>query len=285
MGVARPTGAVVAADRHGQSAQFIPVPGGQAPDGPSPCGAVHHLSVTGPTWVRSGDLEDPVGVGLHGVAELTVLLAGELEHRDSLGHRMVLSGPAALLVAGGGGVVTETGPSRALRRDGGDLHTVTLRWVQDEVAVPTVRQAEGPAARRQARSSVVTWCGPGAPLDPGGVALHQVEVALGGVVDLDVGEGPAVVAVLRGRVLVGEGLVEVRAGRLVPLSGPGTRLQLATHLGDEQAPQVLVVVAPDAPPAVLHRSGLLAAADESGVDAAVEGSRDGAFGTLPQLDG
>ncbi|CAN5492124.1 hypothetical protein BH23ACT9_BH23ACT9_25300 [soil metagenome] len=281
-GPARGVTGVHPADPAGRAALHLPVHGLQA------VGGLVHLSTVGPLHARPGDLEDPVAHPLRGVSELTVLLAGHLEHRDSLGNRGRLDAPAARLVAGGGGLLTEVGPSRDLRRDGGDLQVVTLRWLAAAGAtVPTTRLATDPPVRAQGRSTITRWLGPDASLPtPDGLTVRLVRIAAGSSVDLDVGTTDDVlVAVIGGTVLTGADLQPVTAPASAVLPAGEARLQLATHLEGERAAVVVVVTAPALAGEVVHRDGLLAAASDQQLDEVLQQARSGAFGSLPGLDG
>lgn len=284
-GPARTVAAVHTADREGPiGRRLLPLPGLAS------LGRLVHLETLGPMLVRPGDLEDPTGQALRGVAELTLVLQGAVEHADGLGNRGRLQAPAARLVAGGGGLVTLVGPSRDLRRDGGDLHLVTMRWLQATPgSVPTTRLATEVGPRSQGRSTVTTWTGGDAALPtPDGTAVWTVQLAAGAGVDLAVGEGTQVlVAVLKGGALVGADLRAADPGQVVVMADDGPRLQLGTRLEQDGGALVLVIATDPADPDahVIAEDGRLLAASPEDMQAALQHRREGGFGTLPSLDG
>lgn len=250
-----------------------------------------HVGLDGPGLLRPGDRSDPSPVPLRSVAELSAVLDGELEYRDSLGNRGLLQPGQLRLVSGGAGVMSEIGPSRTMTRDGGDHRTITARWLQPGLpAVPTVRLPSGWPTRTQQRSLVRFLVGEGGAANaPGGAAVWHLDVAAGATVDLPI---PADVVtgliVQRGRVLVGDQLNMVEGPATALLSAtaemPG-RLTLATHLEGDDGASVLVVLSPPLPHEMVHRHTLVAGTDAEDLQAALEASRTGGFGSLPRLDG
>jgi hypothetical protein len=194
--------------RRGEDLELVPL------DGHEHLGALLSVRREGPSLRRPGDLAAATDEPLHRITELTVVQAGALEHRDSLGHRGSLPAPATRLASAGAGIVSEVGPDRHLRRDGGMLDVLTIRWAQMSAVTPTVRIGEAPPARRQGRSEVRVLLGraDGAPTAAGLLAL-QIRVAAGATVDVEVPpEGELVLVVLAGDALVGAGH---------PRTGPG----------------------------------------------------------------
>lgn len=265
--------------REGNAQRFLP-----ADDLPR-SGALLDLSVLGPTTLRPGDAPAPEPQPVHRIAELTHVRSGTIEHRDSLGHRGQLTGPATRLVSGGAGLLGEVGLSRELRRDGGPVEVVTVRWAQPKSTTPTVRVAERVEERPQGRSRVVPLVGPDAAVaSADGARVLRVDVASGATVDLAVpATADVVVAVQRGTALVGEGLTKVDAGGLAVLAHGASRVTVATTLEGEGAALLLVAT----PPATgsFSRQGLVVGDDTDDVAAAVDRARTGAFGRLPGLDG
>ena len=89
-----------------------------------------------------------------GFETVTYLLAGEMEHEDSAGHRGALAPGDVQWMTAGSGVVHSEMPSRKILRDGGRLHGFQL-WVnlpaRDKMMTP--RYQEVPAARIPKASS------------------------------------------------------------------------------------------------------------------------------------
>jgi len=83
-----------------------------------------------------------------GFETVTYLLAGEMEHADSAGHRGALGPGDVQWMTAGSGVVHSEMPSQKILRDGGRLHGFQL-WVnlpaRDKMMAP--RYQEVPAAR------------------------------------------------------------------------------------------------------------------------------------------
>lgn len=251
----------------------------------------------GPVLLRPGDgtSEDPRDMA--GLAELTVVEAGELAHRDSLGGRGLLGPGAVRLVAGGAGIASEAVLSRDLLRDGGDVDVLVVRWRQphsvetDARTIPTVRIAERAPSLRQGRSVVRRIVGPaGAVTSPTGETVERVTVAPGATVDLPLPPrtGAALVVLLSGTALIGDDLRQVRGPALAVLEDGGPRLMVATHLeGDSEAELVVLTHPADEDPAQAPplRRGDIVAADEAAMAAAIEAARSGAFGTLPRWSG
>lgn len=241
---------------------------------------------TGPSLRRPGDLAAPVDEPLHRIAELTVVSAGALEHRDSLGHRGTLAAPARRIVSAGAGIISEIGPERHLRRDGGALDVLTVRWAQPAAVTPTVRVVDPPPARRQGRSAIDVLLGTpdGAPTSAGLLAI-RLTVAAGATVDLAVpDDGDVIIVVIEGDALVGDALVPVRTGEVARRVDHGTRLTVATMLEGNEATDVLVLAAPSPSSGWVHERGLVA---DDAVDLADVRTRsvDGSFGRLPRMDG
>ena len=195
--------------RRGEYLELVPL------DGHEHLGALLAVRREGPSLRRPGDLAAATDEPLHRITELTVVQAGALEHRDSLGHRGTLSAPATRLASAGAGIVSEVGPDRRLRRDGGMLDVLTIRWAQMSAVTPTVRIGEAPPARRQGRSEVRVLLGKpdGSPTAAGLLALH-VRVAAGATVDVEVPpDGDLVLVGLAGAALVGEARRATAEGR------------------------------------------------------------------------
>lgn len=266
--------------RRGEDLELVPL------DGHEHLGALLSVRREGPSLRRPGDLAAATDEPLHRITELTVVQAGALEHRDSLGHRGSLLAPATRLASAGAGIVSEVGPDRHLRRDGGMLDVLTIRWAQMSAVTPTVRIGEAPPARRQGRSEVRVLLGrpDGTPTAAGLLAL-QVRVAAGATVDVELPpDGDLVLVVLAGDALVGEALVPVGEQGIARRVDDGTRLTVATRLEGDDTTDLLVLVTPEPDRDWVHERGLVA---DDAVDLAEVRKRsvDGAFGRLPRMDG
>ncbi|MEE8602769.1 pirin family protein [Euzebya tangerina] len=260
-------------------------------EGLSRIGQVIHVGLDGPGLLRPGDRTDPSAVSFRSVAELTVVTAGELEFRDSLGNRGVLTTGQVRLLSGGAGVVSEIGPSRAMRRDGGDHQTLTVRWLQPgQPVVPTVRMAEEIPSAGQGRSTIATLVGAdGAVAAPGGIHVWAAEVAPGATVDLPIPpQRVAGIVVRRGAVLAGEALTSVEGpatALFTPSGSDPQRLTLATQLEGDDGASVVVLVSPAMDTPMVHQHTVLAAGDAEELAGVVENARTPGFGPLPRLDG
>ncbi|MGI9018440.1 MAG: hypothetical protein ACR2HR_15280 [Euzebya sp.] len=252
-------------------------------------GGLVHLGWRGPGLLRPGDASEAEGQPLHSVAQLTVLRQGSVEHRDTLGNRGVVEGPTLMMISGGSGVVSQIEPSRAVRRDGGTMDLMTVRWLQPGApSVPTFRTAPIPPPRRQGRSTITTLVGGGdAGLrDPSGTQVMDVTVAAGSTVDLQVPTDGAIAVVVRaGTALIGEGLAAVEGLHTAILSADAPRLTIATHLEGGDGAHVIVISTAVTAPVMAHRGGLIAAQDEQLLAQVLERAETEGFGPLPRLDG
>lgn len=86
-----------------------------------------------------------------GLETLTVLLDGEIEHRDSLGNRSVLRAGEAQWMRAGRGVVHSEMPSPAFRAAGGIMHEIQL-WLD----MPPERRHAEPTFRHVGRDAIPT---------------------------------------------------------------------------------------------------------------------------------
>jgi redox-sensitive bicupin YhaK (pirin superfamily) len=185
------------------------------------------------------------GVGQHphrGFETVTIVYAGEVEHRDSTGQGGVIGPGDVQWMTAGGGILHEEFHSTAYARTGGPFEMVQL-WVnlpaRDKMTAPAyqaiasgdipaapVRDASGRAAG-QVRVIAGTFefaRGPARTFTP--MNVWDVSVQGGHAVSLPQPEGWAVqLVVLAGRVKLDDGTV-LGAAQLASLSASGTELRV-----------------------------------------------------------
>jgi len=83
-----------------------------------------------------------------GFETVTYVLAGEMEHEDSAGHRGSIGPGDVQWMTAGGGIIHSEEPSRALRERGGRMHGFQI-WINlpAHLKMTTPRYQEVPAAR------------------------------------------------------------------------------------------------------------------------------------------
>jgi redox-sensitive bicupin YhaK (pirin superfamily) len=181
------------------------------------------------------------GVGEHphrGFETVTVALQGEIEHRDSAGHRGRIGPGDVQWMSAASGVVHEEFHGREFSRRGGTLEMVQL-WVnlparlkmgapryQDIVAkdIPVVPLPDDAGSLRIIAGEFRGVRGPARTYTP--VGLWDLSLGGGKHVELDVPPGhTALLLVLRGAVQA-EGARLAEAGELIRFGREGDRLSL-----------------------------------------------------------
>ncbi len=195
---------------------------------------------------------DRRGVGAHphrGFETVTILHAGEVEHRDSAGHRGTIGPGDVQWMTAASGILHEEMQSRAFSRRGGLLWGAQL-WVNLPAAhkmsppryqdlraaqIPVVALADGAGEARVIAGNLLGARGPATTVTP--VELAGVTLRGGAGVDLALPEGhTALVLVERGAVRVNDG-PPAREAQLVELTRAGSTFRLQA----DGAAQVLVL--------------------------------------------
>jgi redox-sensitive bicupin YhaK (pirin superfamily) len=181
-----------------------------------------------------------------GFETVSYILAGEVEHEDSAGHRGALGPGDVQWMTAGRGVVHSEMPSKRMRAEGGTVHGFQL-WVnlpaRDKMMEP--RYQEIPAARIPTATSddglakvrVVAGeaLGVSAAIETRTpIAYHHWTLAPGASVDVALPDAMrAYVYVFRGSATVGEQARSLRDGQLAVMAGHGAvRLAVPSEAGE-----------------------------------------------------
>lgn len=188
-----------------------------------------------------------------GFETITYILEGELEHRDSAGHRGVLGPGDVQWMTAGSGVVHSEMPTERMRREGGRSHgfQVWLNLPRAHKLTPPryqERTAEQlPVARSEDGLAEVTVVagealGVGAAISTHTpIHFHHWRLAPGAVVETALPEGLGAFAyVFEGAALVGPEEVAVADGQVARL-GDGDTVRLAVSEASEQGAQLLLL--------------------------------------------
>jgi len=193
---------------------------------------------------RFGPVSAPRGVGKHphrGFETVTIVYAGELEHRDSAGGGGTIGPGDVQWMTAGGGIVHEEFHSRAFTEQGGELEMAQL-WVnlpaRDKAAQPryqALRETDIPAVElpdEAGRVRVVAGAfgghdGPAETFSP--VDVWDVRMNAGKRATFSVPDGHGLVVVaLDGTVLV-NGEEILRAVQLAALDRAGSEFTLEAN--------------------------------------------------------
>ncbi len=184
---------------------------------------------------------DRRGVGAHphrGFETVTILHAGEVEHRDSAGHRGAIGPGDVQWMTAASGVLHEEMQGRAFARHGGLLwgaqvwvnlpaaHKMSPPRYQDLRAaqIPVVTLANGAGEARVIAGTMLGARGPATTVTP--VEMAVVVLVAGATVELALPEGhTALVLVESGTVRVNDG-DPVGEARLVELTRTGSTFRL-----------------------------------------------------------
>lgn len=247
-------------------------------------GAFVFLDHLGPHRVAPG--EPARGTGPHphrGFPTLTYVLDGEVEHRDSAGHRGVVGAGGAQWMFAGRGIVHDERPSEPFRARGGPMEALQL-WVD----APAAHKEDAPAYRALAPVELPEHALPG-----GGRARVVVGRAFGlvspvpslspvlalhlrwpaGVVAIETGLARCGVYVLAGALRDGRGRT-ANTGTLVVLEPPEGALELE----GEEVDALLLASAPFDEPRVMQ--GPFVMSDRAGIERAYEGYLRGEYGRI-----
>ncbi|MBW3602916.1 MAG: hypothetical protein KY434_09510 [Actinobacteria bacterium] len=278
VGVARSVAAVLGPTPRATPRRFLPAEGLDAH------GPVLAITASGPITVRPGDARADGARALAGVAQLTVLHAGVLELRDSLGSRELLTAPARHLLAAGAGTNVELQPAKELQRDGGPLHLEQITWRTPEPAPARVStdHALGPFGQGRARIHLLAGVAWEHRLDAElGLTVLRLVIPPGSTATVPLADGdPAVLVVTASTALVGPDLRRVPDGSVAVLGDEGSSLQVATLIEEGADVSALVVCGPRPEPFVWD--GTLAAADDQALAAVQHAAASGDFGALPE---
>src|SRR6476620_9707275 len=86
------------------------------------------LDEMGPMDVAPGEAKGAPDHPHRGFETVTYVLSGEMEHKDSAGHRGSLRPGDVQWMTAGGGIIHSEEPSRAMREKGGRMHGFQI-WV------------------------------------------------------------------------------------------------------------------------------------------------------------
>jgi quercetin 2,3-dioxygenase len=188
-----------------------------------------------------------------GIETITYVLAGTVEHGDSMGNRGAIAAGDVQWMTAGSGVVHSEMPSEGIRQRGGRIHGFQV-WVnlpaRDKMMTP--RYQEVPAARipqaatSDGRANVRVIAGEAlgvrAVIDTRTPIVYQDwKLRPGALVEQPLAEGHhALVYVFEGSVEVGSDQRSLRDGEL-GLLGPGTAVRLAVPSGASAGARLLLL--------------------------------------------
>lgn len=188
-----------------------------------------------------------------GFETVTYLLEGEMEHKDSAGHRGVLRPGDVQWMTAGSGVIHSEMPSREMLDKGGPMHGFQI-WVNlpawlkmthpryQEVArnqIPTATSPDGSATVRVIAGKAL---GLEAIIDTHTpIVYHDWTIQPGGSAAIDIGQDHNVgIYVFSGNVLVGSERQHVEDGQLAVLT-TGTTVRFAVPPDEQTAARFLVL--------------------------------------------
>ena len=230
------------------------------------------------------------GVGAHphkGFETVTIVYAGEVEHRDSTGAGGVIGPGDVQWMTAASGIVHEEFHSSAFAAKGGDFEMVQL-WVnlpaKDKTAkpgyqtlldadIPTVSLADGAGSLRVIAGRHGDAEGPARTFTP--INIWDVRLSAGKTVSLDVPEGHTLsVLVLKGTVEV-NGQEIAREAQMVLLGETGGGLTLEAN---HEAKLLVLTGEPIDEPVVAHGPFVMNTADE--INQAIRDFQSGKFGGI-----
>ncbi|MBL8849245.1 MAG: pirin family protein [Planctomycetaceae bacterium] len=232
----------------------------------------------------------PRGVGAHphrGFETVTVVLQGEVEHRDSAGNHGVVGPGDVQWMTAASGVIHEEFHSHEFTRRGGTFEVLQL-WVnlpavnkreqpayQDlrAAAIPTVSLENGGTARVIA-GELFGATGPARTHTP--MTIADLNLAAGTTTSLNLPEGQTTLLVVRSGQLMVNGGQSARGVSLVRLSRDGDAVELAAA---EQSAVLLLTGAPIGEPIV--GSGPFVMNTESEIRESYREFQSGRMGRLP----
>ncbi len=230
------------------------------------------------------------GVGAHphkGFETVTIVYAGEVEHRDSTGAGGVIGPGDVQWMTAASGIVHEEFHSSAFAAKGGDFEMVQL-WVnlpaKDKTAkpgyqtlldadIPTVSLADGAGSLRVIAGRHGDAEGPARTFTP--INIWDVRLSAGKTVSLDVPEGHTLsVLVLKGTVEV-NGQEIAREAQMVLLGETGGGLTLEAN---NEAKLLVLTGVPIHEPVVAHGPFVMNTVGE--IKQAMRDFQAGKFGTM-----
>lgn len=230
------------------------------------------------------------GVGAHphkGFETVTIVYAGEVEHRDSTGAGGVIGPGDVQWMTAASGIVHEEFHSSAFAAKGGDFEMVQL-WVnlpaKDKTAkpgyqtlldadIPTVSLADGAGSLRVIAGRHGDAEGPARTFTP--INIWDVRLSAGKTVSLDVPEGHTLsVLVLKGTVEV-NGQEIAREAQMVLLGQTGGGLTLEAN---NEAKLLVLTGEPIHEPVVAHGPFVMNTVGE--IKQAMRDFQAGKFGTM-----
>lgn len=231
---------------------------------------------------------DRRGVGPHphrGIETVTVLFAGEVEHRDSVGNHGRLGAGDVQWMTAGGGILHEELQGEAFSKRGGLLHGVQL-WVNlpasDKMTPPRYQDlasarfpevhVEGGGTARVIAGELKGAFGPAHPVTA--VELWDVTIAKGGSIELSMPDGHTALLLVVGGPVTIDG-TEVHSAHVAELTRTGSTFRLDAPDGGK----VLVMGGrPLGEPIVGHGPFVMNTWDE--ISRAIHDFDAGRFGTL-----
>ncbi len=232
----------------------------------------------------------PRGVGQHphrGFETVTIVYAGEVEHRDSTGAGGKIGPGDVQWMTAGGGILHEEFHSQAFTERGGTLEMVQL-WVnlpaKDKMTppsyqtlldadIPAVALPDGAGRVRVIAGAFDGHAGPARTFTP--VDVWDVRLAAGKAADFSVAEGRTLALVqLHGTVQVNGGEI-VRDGQLVVFGRDGRGLRIEAN---NEAAFLLLSGEPIDEPVVGY--GPFVMNDQAGIRQAIEDFNSGRFGGI-----
>ncbi len=197
----------------------------------------------GPHSFGPGDVKRPRGVGVHphrGFETVTIVYHGEVSHRDSAGHGGTIGPGDVQWMTAAGGILHEEFHSPNYTRSGGPFHMVQL-WVNLPAShkmnppgyqailateIPTVDLSAGGGGKlRVIAGAQGDVCGPARTVTPMNVWDLQLRSGQSATLTVPAGHN-ALVAVLTGRVHVGENAVPVKQDEVAVLERSGMALRI-----------------------------------------------------------
>jgi redox-sensitive bicupin YhaK (pirin superfamily) len=245
------------------------------------------LDHAGPTEIPPSDT--PKGVDAHphkGFETVTILLSGELEHRDSFGNQGYLKPGDVQWMTAGAGIVHEEKHGRDFSQKGGSLELLQL-WVNlpashknappgyQEIRAAAIPQVDLPEGRGYVRVIAGCWQdqnGPAKTFTP--MQVLQGKLNNGGVVHFSVPETDnSILYTLDGSGTINEEEVSSGTAAFFQLSGKEIRVQANTSLRF-----LFLSGAPLQEPVVSYGPFVMNTQEE--IEQAIQDFRAGKMGTL-----
>lgn len=234
--------------------------------------------------------DQPRGVGAHphrGFETVTIVLQGEVEHRDSAGNHGVIGPGDVQWMTAASGVLHEEFHSREFTRRGGSFEVLQL-WVnlpamskgeppayQDlrAAAIPSVSLPNDGGSARIIAGEMLDVRGPARTHTP--LTIADLVLAAGGAARIDIAQGHTAMLVVRSGNVQINGENSVAGPALVRLSRDGAGVELAA---ETEAAVLLLAGAPIEEPVVGSGPFVMNTADE--IQQAYADYRAGRMGTL-----